>query len=121
MTWPVSFVSRKNAISPDWIVRFANQFYQLQPARQAQVGKGKVRVRRYLNGELHFSYAAKDLAYTRLPERPKAKTVDKVKSKTGAVAVVSLSTMCRQPNRCGAVSLSARDRLGLAEPRAIDD
>jgi hypothetical protein len=62
-------------------VRFENQFYQLQPARKAQVAKGKVRVRRYLNGELHFWYAQRDLAYTLLPERPKAKTVIKVKTK----------------------------------------
>jgi hypothetical protein len=74
-------IEEERTLTADWIVRFANQFYQLQPARKAQVAKGTVRVRRYLNGELHFCYADKDLAYTLLPERPKAKTLVKVKSK----------------------------------------
>jgi hypothetical protein len=80
-------IEEERSLSADWIVRFANQFYQLQPGRQAQVAKGKVRVRRYLNGELHFCYAARDLAYTLLPERPKAKTVIKLKSKNRRRAV----------------------------------
>jgi transposase len=74
-------IEEERTLSADWIVRFENQFYQLQSARKAQVAKGKVLVRRYLNGELHFWYAERDLAYTLLPERPKAKTVIKVKSK----------------------------------------
>ncbi len=68
-------------MSADGIVRFESQFYQVQSPRKAKIGKGKARVRRYLNGELHFSHADRDLAYTLLPERPKAKAVDKVKSK----------------------------------------
>jgi transposase len=74
-------IEEERSLSADWIVRFENQFYQLQPTRKAQVAKGKVRVRRYLNGQLHFSYADRDLAYTVLPARPKAKTVVQVKSK----------------------------------------
>lgn len=74
-------LEEERAVTTDWIVRFANQFYQLQPPRKTQVGKGKVCVRRYLNGELHFFYADRDLAYTILAERPKAKTGFKVKSK----------------------------------------
>lgn len=74
-------IEEERSVSADWIVRFANQFYQLQPLRKRQVAKGKVRVRRYLNGQLHFCYGARDVAYTLLPERPKAKTVVKVKSK----------------------------------------
>jgi len=74
-------IEEERAMTADWIVRFANQFYQLQPLRKTQVAKGKVRVRRYLNGQLHFSYGDRDLAYTVLPERPKAKTLVKVKSK----------------------------------------
>jgi hypothetical protein len=74
-------IEEERSLSADWIVRFENQFYQLQPARKTSVAKGKVRVRRYLNGELHFCYAQRDLAYTLLPERPKAKTVVKVKNK----------------------------------------
>lgn len=74
-------IEEERSVSADWIVRFENQFYQLQPLRKKQVAKGKVRVRRYLNGQLHFCYGERDVAYTLLPERPKAKTVVKVKSK----------------------------------------
>ena len=66
-------LEEKRAISADWIVRFANQFYQLQPPHKTPVAKGKIRVRRYLNSELHFAYGDRDLAYTVLPARPKQK------------------------------------------------
>jgi hypothetical protein len=74
-------IEEERIVSVDWIVRFENQFYELQPSRKAQVPKGKVLVRRYLNGELHFCYDDRDLAYTLLPERPKPKTVVKIKSR----------------------------------------
>jgi hypothetical protein len=74
-------IEEERSVSVDWIVRFENQFYQVQPLRQAQAPKGRVLVRRYLNGDLHFCYDARDLPYTLLPERPKRKTVDKIKSK----------------------------------------
>jgi hypothetical protein len=72
-------IEEERSVSADWIVRFANQFYQLQPLRKRQVAKGKVRVRRYLNGQLHFCYGDRDVAYTLLPERPKTKTAIKLK------------------------------------------
>jgi transposase len=74
-------IEEERTLSADWIVRFENQFYQLQPVRKTAVAKGKVRVRRYLNGQLHFCHAERDLAYTLLPERPKPKTVNKKKNK----------------------------------------
>lgn len=74
-------IQEERTLSADWIVRFQNQFYQLQPPRRTAVAKGKVRVRHYLNGQLHFCHAERDLAYTLLPERPKPKTVDKRKNK----------------------------------------
>jgi hypothetical protein len=51
------------------VVRFENQFYQLQPPRKAKPATGKVRVQRYLNGELHFRYGEQELRYALLPER----------------------------------------------------
>ncbi len=63
-------LEEERGLSADWVVRFENQFYQLQPPRKAQAAKGKVRVQRYLNGELHFRYGAQELRYTLLPERP---------------------------------------------------
>lgn len=74
-------IEEERTLSADWIVRFENQFYQLQPTRKTAVAKGKVVVRRYLNGELHFCHLDQDLAYKLLPERPKPKTVDKKKNK----------------------------------------
>jgi len=83
-------IEEERALSLDWIVRFQNEYYQLQLLRKAPVPKGKVLIRRYLNGELHFCYGDRDLAYTRLPERPKRKTVVKLKSKSrhGASGIV---------------------------------
>lgn len=57
-------------VSGDWVVRFGNQFYQLQPLRKTLVARGKVLVKQYLNGELHFHYRGLDLSYITLPERP---------------------------------------------------
>lgn len=75
-------IEEARTLTSDWVVRFENQYYQLQPLRKAQVPKGKVLVRRYLNGELHFCYGDRDLVYTLLPERPKRKAVVKIKSKS---------------------------------------
>ena len=74
-------IEEERSVTTDWTVRFANQYYQLQPLHKAAVGKGTVLVRRYLNGELHFCYCDRDLPYTLLPERPQPKTVNKRKSK----------------------------------------
>jgi transposase len=63
-------LEEERALSADWVVRFENQFYQLQPPRKALAGKRRVRVQRYLNGELHFRYGELELCYTLLPERP---------------------------------------------------
>lgn len=63
-------LEEERTISRDWVVRFQNQFYQLQPPRKALAAKGRVRVQRYLNGELHFRYGQQELRYTLLPERP---------------------------------------------------
>jgi hypothetical protein len=63
-------LEEERALSGDWVVRFENQFYQLQPPRKALPAKGRVRVQRYLNGELHFRYGQQELRYTLLPERP---------------------------------------------------
>jgi len=74
-------LEEERTVTVDWIVRFENEFYQLQPLHKNQIAKSKVRVRRYLNGELHFCYGERDLAYTLLPERPKRKTVNKMNNK----------------------------------------
>lgn len=63
-------IEEQRTVAADWIVRFENQFFQLQPPRQTLPGKGKVLVQRYLDGSLHFRYEDREMAYTVLPERP---------------------------------------------------
>jgi hypothetical protein len=67
------------------VVRFENQFYQLQPPRKALAAKGRVRVQRYLNGEMHFRYGRQDLRYTLLPERPQPVNRKKTRQQGGGV------------------------------------
>jgi len=57
------------ALTADWIVRFENGFYQLRPQSRKPPTVSKVKVRRYLNGELHFCYRGKNLAYTKIEGR----------------------------------------------------
>jgi len=80
-------IEEERSVTTDWTVRFANQYYQLQPLQRAALGKGTVLVRRYLNGELHFCYRDRDLPYTLLPERPKPKTVVNKKNKRSSVSI----------------------------------
>ena len=63
-------LEEERSLSRDWIVRFENDFYQLQRQSKYQPTQGKVWVRKYLNGELHFNYRGEDLAYEKLPDRP---------------------------------------------------
>jgi molybdenum-dependent DNA-binding transcriptional regulator ModE len=65
-------IQQQRTITTDWIVRFENSYYQLK--RQSRYGpaRGKVMVRRYLNGELHFNYRGKDIPYQQLDARPQA-------------------------------------------------
>lgn len=63
-------LEEERSLSADWVVRFENQFYQLQPPRKAMPGQGKVVVQHYLDGSLYFRYGDQEMAYTVLPERP---------------------------------------------------
>lgn len=92
-------IEEERTLTPDWIVRFENQFFQLQPLRKTQVAKGKVRVRRYLNGELHFCYGERDLAYTLLPARPKPKARLKLKSKNPGGQATPIQPHTPAPNQ----------------------
>jgi len=63
-------IEEERSLTADWIVRFANQFYQLQPAHKSQPARGKILVQRYLDDSLHFRYQERELSYIVLPERP---------------------------------------------------
>ena len=54
----------------DWVVRFENRFYQLEPRRKGISPREKIKAQRYLNGELHFRYGKEEMRYRELPERP---------------------------------------------------
>jgi hypothetical protein len=74
------------SLTADWIVRFENSFYQLKPQSRKPPTVSKVKVRRYLDGELHFCYRGKNLAYTKIEGRetrvkvPPQKTSQRAKS-----------------------------------------
>lgn len=63
-------VEEERAVTPDWIVRFENRFFQLTPPRKGESGRGKVKVQRRLDASLHFQFGEKYLEYTELPKRP---------------------------------------------------
>lgn len=63
-------IEEERRLSQDWIVRFESGFYQLKRQSKYEPAKGKVLVRKYLNGELHFNYRGEDIPYQRLAERP---------------------------------------------------
>jgi transposase len=70
----------------DWVVRFENQFYQLEPRRKGISPRAKIKAQRYLNGELHFRYGQDELSYRLLPERPKP--AKKMKRKKPASSIM---------------------------------
>jgi hypothetical protein len=72
-------IEEQRSLTADWIVRFENQYYQVQPARKNQSARGKILVQRYLDGSLHFRYQERELSYTLLPERPQPAKVRKRK------------------------------------------
>ncbi len=56
-------LEEEREIAKDWSVRYENQSYQLKPVSRSGAAKGKVLVRKRLNGELHFNYRGEDCDY----------------------------------------------------------
>jgi transposase len=69
----------------DWVVRFENQFYQLEPRRKGISPREKIKAQRYLNGELHFRYGKEELSYRLLPERPRPAKKTKRKQPSSSI------------------------------------
>jgi transposase len=86
-------IQEERTSSADWIVRFANQFYQLEPRRKSKVPREKIKVQQYLNGELHFRYGTEELSYTLLPERPQPLSKPKKKKSTTSKHLVEQYAM----------------------------
>ena len=78
----------ERTITADWIVRFENQFYQLEPRRKGQSPRGKIKAQRYLNGELHFRYGQDELAYTLLAARPQPASKAKRKKRAQSDSIM---------------------------------
>ncbi|MEW6209375.1 MAG: hypothetical protein AB1631_13480 [Acidobacteriota bacterium] len=57
-------------ITRDWIVRWEGKFYQLRRQSRYEPVVGKVKVRKYLNGEMHFNYRGEDIPYEEMAQRP---------------------------------------------------
>jgi transposase len=56
-------LEQEREIAKDWSVRFENQLYQLKSPSCGARAKGKVLVRKRLNGELRFNYQGEDCDY----------------------------------------------------------
>lgn len=63
-------IEEERSMTDDWIVRYGNSYYQMARQSNQPPTTKKVKVRSYLNGELHFHYRGKDLAHCELPQRP---------------------------------------------------
>lgn len=68
----------------DWVVRFENRFYQLEPRRKGISPREKIKAQRYLNGELHFRYGKQEMSYRELPARPQPPSKARRKQRVGA-------------------------------------
>lgn len=64
----------QRSITPDWVVRFHNQYFQLTPPQPQARGRGTVIVQQRLDGSLHFLWEERELAYVLLPARPEPAT-----------------------------------------------
>lgn len=63
-------IEEQRALTDDWIVRYGNNYYQMARQSDRPPTTKTVKVRSYLNGELHFNYRGKDLEHCKLPQRP---------------------------------------------------
>jgi len=63
-------IQEDRSLASDWIVRFDNCYYQIQRKTGTPPAVRRVKVRRYLNGEIHIQYRGKDVEFKQLPARP---------------------------------------------------
>jgi transposase len=71
-------IEEERSVTPDWMVRFENRFFQLVPLCKNESGRGrKVKVQRRLDSSLHFQFGERYLEYSELPERPQPKPAKK--------------------------------------------
>lgn len=78
-------IEEERSVTRDWIVRFENRFFQLAPKRKGMSGRGKVTVRRRLDGSLHFVRDGEEMEWTELPARPAPKPKEKKRGGSGTI------------------------------------
>jgi hypothetical protein len=77
-----------------------NSYYQMARQSKQPPTTKKVKVRSYLNGELHFNYRGKDLVHAELPQRPvPAKAEAPTRSKPRHIPMPAPNHPWRGPTR----------------------
>lgn len=93
-------IEEERSLTDDWIVRYGNNYYQMARQSKQPPTTKKVKVRSYLNGELHFNYRGKDLAHCELPQRPvPAKAEAPIRSKPRHIPTPGPNHPWRGPNK----------------------
>lgn len=77
-------IQEQRSVSRDWIVRFENNYYELERQSRYRPASGRVDVKRYLNGELHIYYRGSEVSYRQLSERPAKKGKETTAYKEGS-------------------------------------
>lgn len=93
-------IEEERSLTDDWIVRYENSYYQMARQSKQPPTTKKVKVRSYLNGELHFNYRGKDLVHSELPQRPvPAKAEAPIRSKPRHIPTPAPNHPWRGPTR----------------------
>jgi hypothetical protein len=74
-------IQEQRAISADWVVRFENNYYQLERQSKRAPARGRVEVSRHLSGELHFYYRGEQIGYNKLTDGPPKQCKEKAACK----------------------------------------
>jgi hypothetical protein len=63
-------IEEERSLSEDWIVRYNNSYYQLDRKSRTPPTVRSVKIRHYLNGEMHISYRNQESTYVSLDQLP---------------------------------------------------
>ncbi len=63
-------IEEERSLSEDWIVRYNNSYYQLDRKSKTPPTVRSVKIRHYLNGEMHISYRNQESTYVKLDQLP---------------------------------------------------
>jgi hypothetical protein len=66
-------LEQERKVSQDWLVRYGNETYRLKPLSGYSPSQGRVLVKQYLDGSLHFVYRGSELGYEKISEEEKQK------------------------------------------------